>query len=720
MKTKIIPFLLMTAFTISAQTNYKSVEAVNTSSPIIDGIFNESEWTEGGMATGLVQREPNDGLPMSQKTEAYFLYDENNLYVGIKLYDDPDLIMSEIGGRDNYGAADYIGLMLDTFHDHRNSYFFALSTSGTMVDGKCYDDDNASTEWDGIWYGEASITDYGWCAEFQIPFNSLKFDESIDTWGLNIYRGIRRNLEHGYWQYQNREIRFKISESGHLTGLKNIKTGLNFEVTPYITSRLVEDRNNDLNINNRNGIAGVDVKYGVTPNLSAILTINPDFAQIEADEDQINLERYPLYLAEKRPFFTEGFDIFNTAGNNNMNKIFYSRRINEPVYGLKSTGKIGSWDIGLVHALNDNDFGVTRRVNLGELDASVKRSAFYTVLRVSRDIFDKSKFGLIAAGKEYEKGYTRLVGLDGTLRLTSSLNLVFEGVKSFNDDSHQSSHSATAVLFKRGDFLSFASRYNERAANFKGNEIGYYDYSNKRSLGGWFQIAPMLERYGIRQISNLFIYMLENFHNKNFFDNSTMTRYVSGRILVQTMNYWQINAQYYYGKSFDRYDEKLYDVNEWEFSLRNNLFSDLFFQIDHSQGKYFGGYSKSYSGQVEVRPSDNFRFVFKYNRSSIELTDQNSLDPIKITYEILLSKMYYYFNRDLNVRLILQYNKYYDRLDSSFLIAYRFLPGCSFYLAYNELYNSESYTNNIGQVVNPKFSIANRLLQLKFSYLFQI
>jgi len=714
-------FLITVTIQIFPQHDLKTVEAVKTTSPTIDGIFNDDEWSNGGVASDFIQRDPDDGKPMTQKTEAYFLYDENNLYVGIKLYDsEPEKIMSGFAGYDDYGTADYVGLMLDTFHDHENGYFFALTASGNKVDGIYFDNYKESDEWDGIWYGEAGRTNFGWCAEFKIPFALLKFEQSVNQWGLNIYRNINRNLEYGYWQYQSREINFRVSQFGHLTGLKNINSGLNLEVTPYATSRLVKDRVENFRINNRNGITGVDVKYGITSNLNAILTINPDFAQIEADEDQINLDRYPLYLSEKRPFFTEGSSIFNIAGDNAAGQLFYSRRINEPVYGLKATGKIGSWDIGILHAMNDNDYGITSGIEKGEIDSTQKPTAYYNILRLSHDVFGNSKIGIVGLSKEYNNNYNRIIGIDGTFRFAGTNTLVVGAQKSFTNNFKEKNHSFTAVLFKLGDFFSYVLRYDEKAPNFIGNDLGYYEYNDKRYLGGWVQFAPRFEKYGIRMIKSKSYYIFENFWESKFFDYSTLSRFFLSRLTIQTMNYWEAEVECILGNAFDRFDTKLYNENWWEFSLRNNSQSDVSFELTHNQGKYFGGYSWSYLGNIEIRPTDKVRLLFDYSRSLVKLPDEETGLTDLTTYEIMRSKLYYHFNRDLNVRLILQYNKHYQRLDASFLIAYRFLPGCAFYLAYNEMYDSKSYTNKMDQIINPTFSAASKILQLKFSYLFQL
>jgi len=338
---KWLTFIVVSVLSIHLKADektFKSVKAVKTETPVIDGRFDDSEWNFGGLVEDFVQLEPEEGIPASEQTEVYILYDIQNMYVGIKCFDsEPGRIMSEIAGRDNQGASDMIALAFDTFNDHRNAYFFGTTPAGTKIDGRIFNDGQMDDSWDGVWYVETGRTDFGWTAEFRIPFNTLTFSKKAENWGMNIIRSIERKKEEAFWQPVSRNEGFRVSQFGHLEDIKGIKSGMNFKMLPYLTSGARKDRISPLTRNNPNGFTGLDLRYGIASNLTAVLTINPDFAQIEADEDRINLSRYPYILREKRPFFLEGASIFNTAGNamsdgEYRTALFYSRRINEPVY----------------------------------------------------------------------------------------------------------------------------------------------------------------------------------------------------------------------------------------------------------------------------------------------------------------------------------------------------------------------------------------------------
>jgi hypothetical protein len=719
---------IMISAAAAGERKIKSVMAVQTETPVVDGKFGESEWSYGGLATGFTQREPKEGVPASEKTEVYFLYDKENLYVGVACYDSqPQKVMSELAGRDNTGASDFIALAFDTFHDHRNAYFFGTTPDGTKIDGRIFNDGQMDDSWDGVWYVETTRTDDGWTAEFRIPFNTFTFPRAdVFQWGLNILRRIERNKEEAYWQEVTRDEGFRVSNFGHLENIQGIKPGMNLQFLPYLTSSAQQDRVTPMAIRNPNGFTGLDVRYGVTSNLTAVLTVNPDFAQIEADEDRINLSRYPYILREKRPFFLEGASIFNTAGNamsdgEYRTALFYSRRINEPVYGLKTTGKVGNWDVGVLHALNDNDVGIQQRIDDEELPEGTKTRAYYNVVRMSKDIFSRSQVGLIAMSKEYADGYNRILGVDGRMRFKNNYTFSFEGVKSFTDRHGKTNHSLCLYFGHYRDFFKFSYWYQEQGPHFIGNEIGFYEYNNYRNTGFWMQLAPRFEKFGIRRMGNNLNAWVENYQDMNFFHTPSLSRGWNYNFWVQTMKYWMFGAGRSDGKYYDRFDEVLYPTLGYWVWIRNNWSSPFNFSLNHSQGKYRTGYRRSYNGSIRIKPSSRFNVQLNYNRSFVTHVMNDDTGEFEDRfYEIWRSKFYYHFTRNLNARLILQYNGMENRLDTYYLIAYNFKPGSFLYIAYTERFDSASYEDGSGAEIYPRFGSSNKVLQVKLSYLLQM
>jgi hypothetical protein len=647
-----------------SQENVKSVTAVRTGTPVIDGLFNDYEWVTGGKAEGFVQMEPVEGEPSTERTEAYFLYDDENLYVGVKCFTrEPAKIVKQITGRDNQGSADWLEIHLDTFHDHRNAYLFVTTPGSAKCDGK-YSEDGFTEDWswDGVWWVKTSVTDFGWIAEYKIPFSTLKFPRKENhTWGLNILRWISNKNE---WT------------------------------------------------------TGFDVNYGLTSNLTAVLTVNPDFAQIEADEDLINLTRYPLFLPEKRPFFTEGSSIFHTAGNFPNSKLFYSRRINEPVYGLKMTGKIGNWNLGVIHSLNDNDFGIKTKIENNEVSENTKHQAFFNVLRMRKDIFSRSEVGFIAMSKEYSGGYNRILGFDGTFRFKDNYIFFIEGVKSYSPDVKKDNYSLLTELFYRTDLFSYTIDYLQQASDFIGNELGIYNYNNYRRARIFFGYSPRLEKIGIRQLRISNGIMGENFWDNKFFNKEKLSRSWSTYISLTSMNYWRFNFSSTFGKQYDRFDEVLYPVDSYQFNISNNHTSRIHLSLGHSQGKYRTGYSWSYNSAARLRSTDRLNLEFSYNRSLAKLIDPTTEKLDKHFYEVWRTKFHYSFNRDLNARVIFQYSGMEKRLDTFYLIAYNFKPKSFLYIAYTERFDEYSYTGIDGNQIFPRFGSSNKIFQLKLSNLF--
>lgn len=703
-----------------SQNDIKKINAKRTNTPIIDGIYNNDEWEIGEVASGFIQREPNEGVKATQNTEVRFLYDEKYLYVGIKCFDDnPELISEAFSNRDKYGSGDYVGIMLDTFHDHINSYLFAVTAVGTQIDGKCFNDSRKSFDWDGIWWSETSVTSYGWIAEIKIPFTTLQFDEQQDEWGVNIFRNVARERELSYWQFQNRDYQFRVSKNGHLGNLTNLKNGTNLNFIPYITTSFNEDRISSFKMRNNNGISGFDLKYGVSSNLNLVVTVNPDFAQIEADDDRINLSHYPLYLSEKRPFFLEGNEIFRTQGSSYNSNMFYSRRINAPLYGAKMTGKIGEWNIGFLHSLNDDDGGIQNLIDNEELNSEFDKSAYYNVLRINRDIFDNSQIGLIAMSKEYSGKYNRMFGLDAQFRFLDKYRVSVEVGKSIVDQKQNNdNHSIMIGLNRNSDFFSFNMNYSEQGSDFLGNQIGFYNYNNFRKVSGGLRFGPRFEEIGIRWMGLGLDATTLNYHSKNFFDKSTLTREVEFWTMISSNNYWAIRASVSGGKRFDRVHEYLYDALRYSIFLDNNRNSDIYFNVSHNQGKYRGGYNWRYKASVTLKPTDKLTTQFSYDRSLVKYYNILEEEFIEQFHEIVISKFYYYFTDKLNVRLIAQYSVFDERFSSYFLLGYRFSPGCSLFLAYNEQYDSDVYEVNDIEYY-PEFSSSQKVLQLKFSYLIQ-
>lgn len=363
--------------------------AIRTDVPIsVDGQLDEAIWMTAPAISDFRQTVPNEGEPVTQRTEIRFLYDDENLYVGAWLWD-TGTILSRLAKRDaGVSDADFFVLLLDSYHDHRTAYRFATSPAGMKRDEITSDSGSrgpgggfGDTSWNPIWDVKTSTTGEGWFVEIRIPFSQLRYsDEHVQTWGLQVERKIRRHGEDTVWAFTPRSERGGVSRYGHLVGIEGIAQGKRLEVLPYVGGRAeythvpqaagAAFENPFRSGNDYFGNAGVDLKYRLTPNMTLDATVNPDFGQVELDPAVINLTAFETRYEERRPFFVEGGEIFDFAGT----QLLYSRRIGRAPQGAvpggaaysdvpttstilgaaKLTGKTaGGWSLALVDAVTE-------------------------------------------------------------------------------------------------------------------------------------------------------------------------------------------------------------------------------------------------------------------------------------------------------------------------------------------------------------------------------
>jgi hypothetical protein len=383
--------------------------------PVLDGRLDEGVWGLAQAATGFVQQEPTPGMDASQRTEARILYSNEALYVGIRLYDDsPDSIRAPFVRRDDSEAvSDWAHVMVDSYYDRRTAFEFATTPTGARIDILHLDDGETDPAWDAVWDVSTSTDAEGWVAEFRIPLSQLRFAGGAKMlWGVNFARRIARRSERSFWAPTPPDAGRTVSLYGDLTGLADLSAPGGLELLPYSVGRLTRAPGDPADPfygeNAVWGSVGVDVKYGLTSNLTLTGTVNPDFGQVEADPSEVNLSAFETFYVEKRPFFTEGTEIFDFRLRPE-GRAFYSRRIGRapqlrptipdggfadtpetaPILGaLKLSGKTGGgWSVGLMTAVTGESdaeiwgpSGTTRQV--------VEPLGSYAVGRVSRDFRD--------------------------------------------------------------------------------------------------------------------------------------------------------------------------------------------------------------------------------------------------------------------------------------------------------------------------------------------
>ncbi|MCM2256738.1 MAG: carbohydrate binding family 9 domain-containing protein [Vicinamibacteria bacterium] len=465
----------------------------------LDGVLDEPEWTLATPIGPLIQAEPKQGAGASERTEVRLLADADRLYVAFRCFDrDPKGIISTQLGRDaELDVDDRVVLVLDTFLDRRNGYFFEVNPAGARVDGQVANNgEDRDSAWDGIWDARTRVDDAGWTAELEIPFKTLRFKPGQAAWGLNVERQIKRLRELDRWAAPRLDAWVSnLAAAGELTGLAEARQGRGLELRPYVAGG--EDTG-DLE-----GKAGLDVVQGLGPNLTASLTINTDFAETEADDRQINLTRFPLFRPEKRAFFLEGAGIYDVAGLGTSDEDlipFFSRRIGllegldreaRILAGGKVAGRMGAYNVGLLD------------VQTRDVDELGLAGQNLLAARVSRNVLTQSSIGAIVThGDPSGTRENTLVGVDARFATSSfrgGQNLSLDLFLMRTDDGGTSDLSFGGRLDYPNDRWQAAAEFKQIGEDFRA-ALGFVPRTGVRKLSAYTAFGPRPDRLGIRQL----------------------------------------------------------------------------------------------------------------------------------------------------------------------------------------------------------------------------
>lgn len=420
-----------------ADDTLRAVRLTGDSRIVVDGLLNEPIWKQAPAISDFRQKEPNEGEPATEKTEVRLVYDGDVMYVGILAYDRSprDLIArllardkvmeTEFDGKPKFAGDDGVAILIDPFHDHRNAFVFATNPNGAEFDGLIGDEGRSfNIDWRGIWSVAARRVSEGWSAEFAIPFRTLRYPATPGTWGFNVYRMIRRKNEEVLWRGYSRsnEGFARVSRAGHIVGLNGLPApGLNADIKPYVMTG-GDETYSSLGARSRSGIGdvGVDLKSEVHPGLVLDLTYNTDFAQVEADDEQVNLTRFDLFFPEKREFFLENSGMFEFGARGGFEpppfQLFFSRTIGiadsgaVPVLGGgRLTGRLGGQTVGLLSIYTGEKYGLQR--------------TGFNVARVKRDLGSSNYVGAMLVDRRSDSTWNTAGGIDWSFWPKSALNV---------------------------------------------------------------------------------------------------------------------------------------------------------------------------------------------------------------------------------------------------------------------------------------------------------
>ena len=561
-----------------------------------------------------------------------------------------------------------------------------------------------------MWDCRSKINDTHWTTEIAIPFSQLRFNRSDSmVWGANFGRTIRQKKEEATWvpvsrQYGSRS-KYRTANLGSLVGLAGITPSRRLEVLPYVlpgVNRIEGDEGIDSKFD-----IGLDLKYGLTSNLTADLTLNTDFAQVEADQEQVNLTRFSLYFPEKRPFFLEGAGLFDfgiprpSFFNPPPLLLFYSRRIGlEEGYaipimgGSKITGKVGPYGIGLLNVLTDEfhtDSSVTDEDDIVDLSRTN-----YSVLRVTRDLFSGSSIGAIAINKQDTDTYNRAGGLDFAYRPNDSIDVRGLWARTYEEDVSVKNDAMYFGSTWRNSLLQFNGTYTFIGENFN-PEVGFVRRQGSRRFRGQMRFTPWPRKFGIRRIfmGPEVDYILNQ-------DDELETREFSLTNWFQLEQGSWVNVEIrrtseFLDEEFEIRDGVIIPIDDYDLTtFRTMIDTDegrkISGRFGANYGTFFNGTNRGFDIQANFKPSGRLAFETQYQFNRVDLPNET---PFNVN--VFGSRIVYSFTTTLFAKLFAQWNSDDEVISTNFLLNYIYRPGSDFYLVFNQTYDSDGAKTELAE-----------------------
>ena len=687
-----------------------------TATPKIDGILENPLWEEGTVIDSFTQYEPQEGSEPTEKTVAYIGHDDKNLYIAVRAYDsDPKAVRACLTQRDQVMGDDVITIYLDTFNDKKRAFVFQVNPCGVQQDG-IYTEVRRRGRGRGGFFGfdrnfdtffltDAKIDAKGYTVEIAIPFKSLRFPNTpSQVWGLQIMRNIQRKNEEIYWRPRSRDVNGFLIQAGTLEVQGQIEKGKNFEIMPVLTGLKAMGSKAESD-------PGVNLKYGITSDLTADVTVNPDFSQIEADMPQIDVnQRYALYYPEKRPFFLEGKDFFDTPF-----ELVYTRNIVNPLWGTKLTGKVGKLTMGFMSAYDETPPEID---NPWEDEPDVEGyRGLVNVFRLKRDLYSESHIGFIMTDKEMgpsrknlTSNYNRVAGFDGHFKFGNYYQASFQIVGSQTKWGGEKTGLVPAVSFnfsRRARHLTFSVDYNHIPEDFSA-ALGFFRRKDIRSFSTRVGYAflpmndiivdfrPSIEYRRIYDFSNI---LTDEEVQLGFFLTGWRNSFIYGGLSTELERYEGVD---FHKKSF-----RIRMSSEPLSWLSGSINFSIGDSIYYEENPYLG-FKTSYGFTLTFKPLTNLRVLYTYRNDNFW---QNRGGEKVYTVNIISQRITYQLTRHLSLRLITDYNDYYKDIYTSLLFSYQLRPGTVFYFGIDD--SQEQDESGI-------YKVEGRYVFVKFSYWWRI
>jgi hypothetical protein len=688
-------------------------------SPNVDGdILNDPAWVGVPASGGFIQSAPDEGQPSSQRTEVRVAFTDTTLYIGVVCHDDePEAIIVSDARRDaSLSESDSVQIILDTYLDSQNGFVFGTNPSGLQYDGQVTREGAGgffgasggfNLNWDGVWLVGTDMGDYGWSAEFAIPFKTIRFrGGGIQTWGMNVQRNIRRRNETAYWAPLERQFDlFRVYDAGRLTGIEAPNTR-NLKFVPYLLSDLSDVGSAGIEHDLE---AGFDIKYSLTEALTLDLTYNTDFAQVEVDEVQINLDRFNLFFPEKRPFFLENAGQF-AVGQPEDIELFSSRRI-----GISEEGEVIPVEGGVRVS------GKVDRTNVGFLFMHSEKlgdtvpAEYFLVGRVNQELGRRSSLGAIYVRREATGSLAeadmenQTVGVDGRWGIGDYLMLSGFAAKSFTPNLDGDDHSFAVDGSYDIKAWSMSLSYAEVGENFN-PEAGFLRRSNYRSPSGFIMYRYRPDDFlGLQELRPHASYT--SYIN---FDGFTE----SARLHLD--NHWEFknSAEIHTGVNFTQegllepfeiYDGVIvpagtYHNEELSLVAYSNAGAPFSVNLDATIGGFFNGDRVQVNGSINWRIGDRFTSEWGWERNDVDL------DTGEFATNLGRIRLSYAFTPSTTVQALFQYNNVDELWSANLRFSWLRTANTGLFIVYNEI---QGFGDYVGEQ-------PNRSLLIKYTHLFEV
>lgn len=616
--------------TLFALPAVRAVEA-----PVIDGLVGDDEWEGAPTATDFIQFEPLRGEPSPRRTEARLLYDSVHVYAAFRGWDDQP-VTAQLTRRDApLEEDDVFALVLDTFHDRQSAYVFLVNPLGTQADARAVNDGRTTDfNWDERWQAAARITEWGWSAEMAIPLASLRFEPGQDrVWGVNFGRGRRRSLEISFWTGPL-EAELRISQAGELQGLQLARPPTRHVGIVYALSRLQQGAE-------AMGDAGFDLRYALSPGVGFSGTVNPDFATIEADQEEVNLTRFEVGLREKRPFFLEGNELFQQRI-----RTFYSRRIADIRGGGKIIGKRGPWTVASLVA--------------DAMATDTEPGALFAVGRVQRDL-GRSSVAMTWAERRVDGVGEGSVGADATLFFSPTFGFTGQVARSYGEFD-----DGVWAFFVRPSYDSptghFHVRYTHLGDHFRDNvnAVGLIRDDDRREVDSALQKTFWIRRGPLERF--------EYGSNYNIYWGQTGTLrswQIDESVELELRSRWSFEVAH--TEEFKRF-EKDFRNRATEVQLGYNTRAFQSVELGYEFGRNFDADFRLVSASASYKPSAASSVEYELERLILDP------DPEDGSTWIHVLRGSQFFTNDLFLQLFLQSNSAIDRRNVQAVFVYRYRP----------------------------------------------